>query len=70
MDALVKDFLTIYGPLGLGWVFACALFFENRKLTRQVFDLTTRNNQVIDGHGRVLRQILKLLVARKKRTGK
>jgi len=69
MDSLVKDFLTLYGPLGLGWLFACALYLENRKLTRQVFDLTTRSNRALEMHGRVLRQILKLVTASKKRRG-
>ena len=39
MDAAwAKDFITLYGPLGLGWVFAIYLFVENRKLVERLLE--------------------------------
>lgn len=40
MDELLKQTLTLYGPLGFGWIAAGYLFMRNSRIVDRYHDLT------------------------------
>ena len=47
MESVVHDLLTIYGPLGLGWIIAAYLFIRNASLANKLTELIKENTRDI-----------------------
>jgi hypothetical protein len=47
MEWLTKELVTVYGPLGLGWVFAGFLQYRVMQLNRALTRLVDRNVEAL-----------------------